>query len=71
MPVRLSPSLSPSIDAEVVPVAKRRRFTKADKRRIGLLIADDAIKKLIQERGIILTTWKELKERRKKAAPLE
>ena len=29
-------------------------------------LTDPAVKKLIQERGIILTTWKELKERRKK-----
>ncbi len=34
-------------------------------------LTDPAVKKLIQERGIILTTWKELKERRKKAEPLE
>ena len=34
-------------------------------------LTDPAVKKLIQERGIILTTWKELKERRKKAAPLD
>lgn len=34
-------------------------------------LTDPAVKKLIQERGIILTTWKELKERRKKAAPME
>ena len=33
-------------------------------------LTDPAVKKLIQERGIILTTWKELKERRKKAGPL-
>lgn len=30
-----------------------------------------AVKKLIQERGIILTTWKELKARRKKAGAME
>lgn len=34
-------------------------------------LTDPAVKKLIQERGIILTTWKELKERRKKAAPMD
>ena len=34
-------------------------------------LTDPAVKKLIQERGIILTTWKELKERRKNAGPLE
>jgi hypothetical protein len=30
-----------------------------------------AIRKLIQERGIILTTWKELMQRRQQAAPME
>jgi chitin disaccharide deacetylase len=34
-------------------------------------LTDPRVKKLIQRRGIILTTWKELKERRKKAAPME
>jgi hypothetical protein len=34
-------------------------------------LTDPAVKQLIHERGIILTTWKELKERRKKAAPME
>ena len=34
-------------------------------------LTDPAVKKLIQERGIILTTWKELKERRKKAGAME
>lgn len=37
-PVSARP-LSPSIDSEVVPVAKRRRFTNADKRRIVLAAA--------------------------------
>ena|SRR5438105_1606035 len=34
-------------------------------------LTDPRVKKLIQERGIILTTWKELKERRKKALAME
>lgn len=34
-------------------------------------LMDPAVKKLIQERGIILTTWKELKARRKQAGPME
>ncbi len=34
-------------------------------------LTDPRVKKLIQERGIILTTWKELKARRKKAATIE
>src|ERR1035437_536444 len=35
----LARPLSPSIDSEVVAVAKRRRFTNADKRRIVLATA--------------------------------
>ena len=34
-------------------------------------LTDPAVKKLIQERGIILTTWKELKARRNKAGAME
>jgi hypothetical protein len=34
-------------------------------------LTDPRVKKLIQERGIIVTTWKDLKERRKKAAAME
>ncbi len=34
-------------------------------------LTDPRVKKLIEERGIILTTWKELKKRRKNAAPFE
>lgn len=34
-------------------------------------LTDPAVKKLIQERGIILTTWKELKARRMKAGAME
>jgi len=35
------------------------------------VLTDSSVKKLIQERGVILTTWKELADRRKKAAPME
>jgi predicted glycoside hydrolase/deacetylase ChbG (UPF0249 family) len=34
-------------------------------------LTDPAVKQLIQQRGIILTTWKELKQRRKQAEPME
>jgi len=34
-------------------------------------LTDPRVKKLIQEPGIIRTTWKELKERRNKAAAME
>jgi hypothetical protein len=34
-------------------------------------LTDSTVKKLIQERGIILTTWKELKARRMKAGAME
>jgi hypothetical protein len=43
--------------------AARRADTRA--------LTDPAVRQLIQERGIILTTWKELNERRKKAAPMD
>jgi hypothetical protein len=56
-----------SIPTEEFPLitsssASRHADTKA--------LTDPAVRKLIQERGIILTTWKELQERRKQAAPL-
>ena len=34
-------------------------------------LTDPAVRQLIQQRGIVLTTWKELKERRKKAGVME
>jgi len=34
-------------------------------------LTDPRVRRLIQERGIIQTTWREMKERRKKAAPME
>src|SRR6266542_4014373 len=34
-------------------------------------LTDPRVKKRIADQGIILTTWKELKERRKEAAPME
>lgn len=34
-------------------------------------LTSPAVKQLIKERGIVLTTWKELKERRKKAGAME
>ena len=34
-------------------------------------LTDPRVKKAIEEKGIILTTWRELKERRKKAEPME
>ena len=63
-PVSARP-LSPSIDAEVVPSAKRRRFTNADKRRI--VLAADACTKpgeigaLMRQQGVYsssLSTWR-------------
>jgi predicted glycoside hydrolase/deacetylase ChbG (UPF0249 family) len=44
----------------------------SESRRADLKALTDAgVKELVRERGIILTTWKELKERRKKAAAME
>lgn len=34
-------------------------------------LTDPRVKKLLQDRGILLTTWRELGERRKKAAPMK
>ena len=34
-------------------------------------LTDPVVRQVIKERGIILTTWKELKERRKKARPMD
>jgi hypothetical protein len=44
----------------------------SESRRADLAaLTDSRIKARLQERGIILTTWKELKRRRQDAAPLE
>src|ERR1051326_7324406 len=46
--------------------------SSSEARRADLkTLTDPRVKKRIQERGIILTTWKELKERRKKASAME
>jgi len=36
-----------------------------------MALTNPRVKKKIEELGIKLTTWRELKERRKKAAPME
>jgi chitin disaccharide deacetylase len=44
----------------------------SESRRADLhALTDPKVRQFIRDRGIILTTWKELKERRPKAAPLE
>jgi hypothetical protein len=44
----------------------------SESRRADLIALTDArVKKLIHDRGIILTTWRELMERRKKAEAME
>jgi hypothetical protein len=46
--------------------------SSSEARRADLkALTDPRVKKLIQDRGIISTTWKELKERRKKASAME
>ena len=56
-----------SIPTEDFPVItgsseSRRADTKA--------LTDPKVRELIQKRGIVMTTWKELLARRKKAAPM-
>ena len=58
-------SLSPSIDSEVVAVAKRRSFSNADKRRIVLAAAactkPGEVGALLRREGVYssgLTTWR-------------
>ncbi|HXT42044.1 MAG TPA: polysaccharide deacetylase family protein [Candidatus Angelobacter sp.] len=46
--------------------------SSSESRRADLkALTDPRVKKLIEERGIILTTWRELKERRKSASAME
>ena len=63
-PVSARP-LSPSVDSEVVAVAKRRRFTNADKRRIvlaaGACTKPGEIGALMRREGVYsssLATWR-------------
>jgi predicted glycoside hydrolase/deacetylase ChbG (UPF0249 family) len=57
-----------SIPTDVFPlITSSSQARLADAR----VLMDPDVKKLIQEHGIILTTWRELKERRQKAAPME
>ena len=67
---------SAGVDLEVILAADVSRSiddAEFDLQRKGYAAAltDPRVKQLIQECGIILTTWKELKERRKKAAVME
>ena len=55
----------PTEDFPLITISSESR--RADMKAL----TDPAVKKLIQERGIILTTWKELKERRKNAEPMD
>ncbi len=54
----------PTDDFPVITGSSESRF--ADLKAL----TDPAVKKLIQDKGIVLTTWKELMARRKKAAPM-
>ncbi len=54
----------PTEDFPVITGSSESRF--ADLKAL----TDPAVKKLIQDKGIVLTTWKELMARRKKAAPM-
>ncbi|MBI3848879.1 MAG: polysaccharide deacetylase family protein [Verrucomicrobia bacterium] len=69
----LKPGVTEILFHASIPTEDFPLITSSSQARLAdaKVLTDPDVKKLIQERGIILTTWKELKERRKKAAPLE
>lgn len=69
----LKPGITEFLFHSSVPTDDFPLITTSSQSRLAdtRALTDPAVKKLIQERGIILTTWKELKERRKKAGAME
>jgi predicted glycoside hydrolase/deacetylase ChbG (UPF0249 family) len=69
----LKPGVTEILFHASIPTEDFPLITSSSQARLAdaKVLTDSDVKKLIQKRGIILTTWKELKERRKKAAPLE
>ncbi|MDX1951782.1 MAG: polysaccharide deacetylase family protein [Verrucomicrobiota bacterium] len=69
---RLKPGITQIAFHPALPTDEFRLITPAHQSRLSdtILLNDPEIRKLISDRGIILTTWKELKERRAKASPL-
>ena len=68
----LKPGVTEILFHASIPTEEFPLITTSSESRLAdtRALTDPAVKKLIQERGIILTTWKELKERRKKAGPM-
>ncbi len=69
----LKPGVTEILFHASIPTEDFPLITSSSQARLAdvRVLTDPEVKKLIRERGIILTTWKELKERRKKAAPLD
>jgi hypothetical protein len=70
---RLKPGVTEIIFHASRPTEEFPLITGTSESRRGDLLAltDPKVRRFIQDRGIVLTTWKELKERRLKAAPLD
>jgi chitin disaccharide deacetylase len=68
----LKPGVTEIIFHASIPTEEFPLITSSSASRLAdtRALTDPAVKQLIQERGIILTTWKELKERRKNAAAM-
>lgn len=69
----LKPGVTMIIFHASIPTADFPLITSSSSSRLAdtKALTDPEVKKVIQERGIILTTWKELKARRQKAPPME
>ena len=70
---RLKPGVTEIIFHASRPTEEFPLITGTSESRRGDLqaLTDPKVRRFIQDRGIILTTWRELKERRAKAAPLD
>lgn len=68
----MKPGLTEILFHASIPTYEFPLITTSSESRLAdtRALTDPAVKQLIKERGIILTTWKELKERRKKAAAM-
>jgi hypothetical protein len=70
---RLKPGVTEIIFHASRPTEEFPLITGTSESRRGDLqaLTDPKVRRFIQDRGIVLTTWRELKERRQKAAPLD
>src|ERR1044071_1900181 len=68
----LKPGLTEILFHASQPTEEFPLITGSSRARLADLkaLTDPRVKKAIEEKGIILTTWRELKERRKKAEPM-